>query len=486
MTTVKFSEHPDYRENKQDWKDWRNLYEGKHSELTSSRYLWPHEFEDTESGRKLREIREERSRYVNFFKPIVRRYVSLMFSNEIDRKVLLPIFGEEWIEDVDGYGTNFENFARRVAENYFLYGKPIVIVDADNRNAQTRGEEVLQGRRPFLQLWNPLAMPDWQIETADPARAGKYNALRLEYVVTEDRKSLTDAPEQRKYSRILKVDGSNYVVELYRGPKIGEQVNGDDVAWELQEIIPVDLNEIPIASVVAPSWMDDIAPVALLRYNTHSALNNINLFQAHQRIVYAGPLLAEGESIVMNEASVTKLPEGAVVTIVDPADPVSLRTELDTLSRDMYRIAFQQDRTLPSDSRQVQGADTIKEGKEELLASLKVAGKEIGALLDQAVSHFAAYASKSYSGTFKLNLDLSTDNLDEQMTATRQHWDEISKYPEWRKEVNRKIALSQDLQNIKSVLKEIETKKPEDEQAANRVLDRRALFEKAAGLGNAR
>jgi uncharacterized protein (DUF2249 family) len=193
--------------------------------------------------------------------------------------------------------------------------------------------------------------------------------------------------------------------------------------------------------------------------------------------------MQEGESIVMHEAAVTRLPEGAQVTVVEPSNPTALKEELESLTRGMYQIAFQQNRVVPSDSRAVEGSDTLREGKAEFLASLRAAGKDIESVINEALYHFAAYAGKSdFSGEIALNLDISDEDLEQQMLITRQHWDEIAKYPTWRKEINKKIAQGQNLENTGDVINEIETKQPEVEQQQQRVLDRRALFQQAAGI----
>ena len=59
-------------------------------------------------------------------------------------------YWETWVEDVDGYGTSLDTFARRLAINSILWGHAAILVDMPNTEAAANLQEERDlGLRPY-------------------------------------------------------------------------------------------------------------------------------------------------------------------------------------------------------------------------------------------------------------------------------------------------------------------------------------------------
>ena len=462
MPENKFSTHPDYDVKRDDWQTYQALHQGRHDTLSSANYLWRHEFEENlaKGGGKLRQIREQRTRYVNLITPIVNSFVALIFKTDPDLEEVRKVLDEEEIADFDGNGTNLINFLRNeVAFNYFLYGKPIVQVDTMPMKANSRGEEIAAGLRPFADIWSPLDLKDWQIETIDPKRKGKYNAMRFEYTIIEDRGGLMEAPVQRRYSTIIESDGTTVTAQHYAGELISRYAAMDEAeaVWTPSGEAHVieGQSEIPVVLDNIESWIKAVSPVALLRHNTQSSLDNGLLYQAHQRLVGIGEF-KEGDAVIMNEAGIMFLPEGSTLETIQPSDPSALERRLNALTARMFQIAFSRVRLIPSDSKETQAADAQQEEDKLLVAQLRAASKDLSDNFTQIIKVFAELKGQTFDGRIELDDNITSEDITQQIVTLQAHWDEIVKYPEWRKAINKKLAMQMHLDEIEDITNEID------------------------------
>ena len=185
--------NPIYAERFDGWTTYRDTYEGNPYVMRSTRYLWPNEMETLPEGAKLRVRRECETHYTNFVEPVVSIWQSLFFRKDIDiPDSINELFGPD-IDDVDGQGNSLQTFARElVSTNFFVYGAPMVKVNAPKMEFETEGEAQAQGFRPFFEVVEPFDLPDWEIEQTDPQLLGKYKFLRQEFQQQMPRQSAND------------------------------------------------------------------------------------------------------------------------------------------------------------------------------------------------------------------------------------------------------------------------------------------------------
>ena len=466
--TTKFKDHPLYTERAKLWTECRDLYDGKRDVVVDEPYLVMHEFEQqpVKNGDKLWKIRRQRTEYTNIIKPFTRRFAAMMLKDKLETDKADSVLTDETKVDVDGDGTKLSKFIRSVAENYLLYGRAIVLADSFAQRGVSRGDEQRKGLRPYLELINPLEMRDWDIEKSDPARLGKFNFIRLQYTAIEPRLDPTKAAVLRWYCRVLSRVGGVYTITDYIGPKANGKVNVQNVDWKLEGApqIVQELTELPISWIDTDAWMAAVCPIAKKRLNLESSLDNQLNFQAHQRVIVGGDF--EGDEIVMGEGTVTLVPKGTTVEVVSPSNPEALFKRILQATASAYQVAFNQARTLPQDSKAVQGADTLREDKEDFLETVKDMIGDIEQVLNGAIRNLGRFMSKKDSELSKLEIKLGTDitieDVDQEVALIQAADDRINRYPKWRKAVDLRLASHMGLENMDEVIEEIENNDPID------------------------
>jgi hypothetical protein len=459
---VEFAEHPFYTERAPDWKIYADLREGKHKVLTGREYLWPHEFElavehqegrppsaEVTAGAKvLRATRENRSRYTNRLKPVIRRMTAICFSRPINTDPVAELFEEGQLEDVDGEGTSLQDFIKKAADEYFLNGYLYGLVDAAPISARNKLEEQTLGLRPYMSICPTLQVKDWDRETAEPARRGRYNWLRTEYGVVEPRISALAAAKESDMCRVLIRKESRYVIHIY------EKVSG---TWSfVKEIVPKPpIDEIPVAAITDESWIKDVIPLCLLRHNTQSSLDNGLMFQAHQRIIAAGNF-KPGEGIVMSEGVVTLMPEGTTVTIVEPSSPQALRDRLSQIDSEIVQTAFLKDRIIPTDSRQMQAVEGQEAEETEFIAEMRRANKRIENWTNHMLEHWAKFQGQELKNPIVFDARIQKESIQEAISYLRSLFDIMEPYPTWKKAEVKKLVTARELAEEEDILAEVD------------------------------
>ena len=129
---TEFFRHPEFEEKYYRWELHNALYQGEPYRLKQADILPYYEAEKAKHGCTKagaynaalnRYIREELTHYVNFLSIGIRRLVTLMFKGglNIPTKVLDMLEGAE--DNIDGYHTNFDEFAKKFVVNDLLFGK---------------------------------------------------------------------------------------------------------------------------------------------------------------------------------------------------------------------------------------------------------------------------------------------------------------------------------------------------------------------------
>lgn len=473
MTTITFSEHPEYTARKPHWIKWRDLYEGDHDVLRGADYLWMHELEQERTagpgGGRLRGIREQRSRYLNLIEPVVSRWLSFLFRKKpIVPESVKKMFGDEY-QDVTGKGVGFDSFIRdQVGRDYVLYGKPTIYVDTSSVYARTRAEAKTLGARPYAECLSPLEVVDWQY-SEDPAFKGKLEWLRTEYDLLEPRASATDAPKMRRYSKVLTRAGGQYTILTYRTK---EQAKGSStVEWEqvgAPNIIK-GWKEIPVSSLCGDSFVKDAAEQQLALFNLMSAESSTLNSQAFQRIWIAG-VNNENAKQVLGEYAINFLPAEATVITVEPYNPVPLQSAGDRTIDRLFKVAFNQINGLSADSKESPGAETRREMREEFVAMVETSLGELEDIINEFVGFYAKFKGTESVEPIKLDRTVTIEDMDMFLRLVALFREEIRGCVTWNQETLKKALAYQNLPNGDKITEEIgliKAKTPEEAAAEN-------------------
>lgn len=446
--TIEFSTHPEYDVIAPELQKYKDLYEGKHAVLINPQYLWPHEIEGSRQekgadpvtgatltvGEYLRMIRARRSRYVNIYKSVVTAWISILFHKPIkyddDVKNLL---GEEGLADIDGEGTSFEDFIKGpIAEAYFLYGSPIVLVDAPSGMFKNKQEQANAGFRPYMELLDRLAVKDWQFFT-DGKNRGKYEWLRHEYCSVAPRTSSRSKAETEIYCKEYTVASGSYAQDIYKL---------EDGKWKAVDSVPIGGDELPISTIRANEpWVDDLSEIALVFFNVTSAWYNQLNTQAFQRGILAGDL-GEKEKIAISEYTFATVPTGTTVDVIEPASTDAHTSAMNITMDQFYRVGFNRSRGMAADSKEAPSDQTLREMSSELIALLITAMSQIEGLVNESLTHYARFNGiEDFQGKVTLSRDIASDDVMKQAEIFAIYRDEIRKVLTWRKAELKKVSL---------------------------------------------
>lgn len=420
--SVTLFEHPDYSELAKHWTVYRDLYEGKHDILIAPQYLWYHQQElisDPDGySAQIRRVRAERTRYLNIPEIIVSLWTSYFFKEEpmLDDATTELLAEDDAEDNIDGKGTSLFGFIKDgILKNYLIYGKPIVLVDAFPGEVRSEGERRNLGLRPYMELLNPIAVMDWSFEENDPKRLGLLNMLRHEYQIIRPRFQSTK-PETVRYSDTLSVEGGKYTV--YRD-MMGSDENqslvksSDGTVWEREDVIETGLTEIPVSMIEAESWIKDVCQETLRVYNLRSSKDNIEYYQAYQKIFVTGVTTQEQQK-ALSENIVALLPAGATWGSIEPVDTSSLERSIQQGIDNAFKVGLNLGRQLPADSRAGQSEGAQSEEKTNSYMLVESALDDIETLVNDCMEDYAAFKGRSdWEGHIELSRDIGEKNFDE-------------------------------------------------------------------------
>jgi len=156
VTTV----HPEYRRWISIWRFLRDSYVGG-LDYQEGCYLTRYQFESEE---------EYRSRILqtpidNHCKSVIHTFNSFIFQNPVKREYgtlgNLPTL-EPFLEDADLEGRSLDAVMRDINIQSSIYGHCWIIIDKPATEVGTRAEELQQGIRPYISVFTPENVLDWQ------------------------------------------------------------------------------------------------------------------------------------------------------------------------------------------------------------------------------------------------------------------------------------------------------------------------------------
>ena len=184
---------------------------------------------------------------------------------------------QSFIKDADLDGRNFNTVMREVQMNASIYGNCWVIVDKPQSNAKTRAEELAQDIRPYVSIYTPENIVNWNYSRASSGR------FYLDYLVVVE-----DINSERAILKVFTEETiSTYEVEEYDK----EYEDGDA---KLLEEIPNPIGVIPAVNVYnlrgnkRPIGISDLSDVAYLQqsiYNDYSEKEQLIRLANHPSLV---------------------------------------------------------------------------------------------------------------------------------------------------------------------------------------------------------
>lgn len=153
------SAHDAYKYYLNRWQFLGDSYQGGY-DYFAGRYLEPYYYESRDDYEKrLRQVALD-----NHVKSITGIYNSFLFRKRIKRNYnnLEGPALEAFIDDADLDGRSYDAFMRDLSSLTMVYGNCWVIVDKPNSDAFTRADELNQEIRPYVSIFTPDNVLDWE------------------------------------------------------------------------------------------------------------------------------------------------------------------------------------------------------------------------------------------------------------------------------------------------------------------------------------
>jgi len=182
-----------------------------------------------------------------------------------------------FIEDADLDGRNFNTVMREVQMNASIYGNCWVVIDKPQSNAKTRAEELTQDIRPYVSIYTPENIVNWNYKRSASGR------FYLDLLVV-----IEDVNSQRAIIKVF----TEETISTYEFEDYAEENSNTEP--KLLDEIPNPLGVIPAVNVYnlkgnkRPIGISDLADVAYLQqsiYNDYSEKEQLIRLANHPSLV---------------------------------------------------------------------------------------------------------------------------------------------------------------------------------------------------------
>lgn len=237
----------------------------------AGRYLEPYYFESRDDYEKrLRQIALD-----NHVKSVTGIYNSFLFRKPVKRD-----FGSiendpglaPFLADADLDGRSFQAFMRDASVFAQVYGNCWIVVDKPSTQTFTRADELNQGIRPYVSLFTPDNVLDWEY-TRQPNGLYELTYLKVKEEIIKNKQYIREyTPEE---------------VNVYT-------IDGEEKSGELTESFPNQLGRVPAVCVYAQrsnvrgigvSAVGDIADMQKMIYEEYSEIEQIIRLTNHPSLV---------------------------------------------------------------------------------------------------------------------------------------------------------------------------------------------------------
>ena len=156
--------HPNYEQNSGRWRFLLDSYLGG-ADYARGEYLTRYVYESREEYAN----RLNQTPLDNHVKSVISIYNSFIFAKPPKRE--FNDFADDpllldFLADSDYDGRSWDAFMREADVQASIFGSAWIIVDKPPVTLTTRAEEIASGVRPYVSLYSPLAVLDWQYERA--------------------------------------------------------------------------------------------------------------------------------------------------------------------------------------------------------------------------------------------------------------------------------------------------------------------------------
>lgn len=287
-------------------------------------YLSRHKRESTEDY----QARRAAAYYQNYFAPIVNALVDPIFKKAPMRDYQSSIddIVRDFLQDVDGSGTDMDTFMKRAAIMAKIYGVSFIIVDMA-RDANAQNMQDLRKRRvyPYLRVTGP--------QEINGNTYGLDARGNLTYIEFRETAKINDGAVAYRYCR--------YGLD-------GWKITGDDKIENAQgsyhlgrvPVIPVFSRMLEQKTMMPESDMSSIATMAKALYNHCSWLSEILRNQTFPLMTI--PSLDAKEIVVGNNNALGYSPDSTHEPkfIAPSSDPANiLQKQIGIIVQEMYRMA---------------------------------------------------------------------------------------------------------------------------------------------------
>ena len=235
----------------------------------------------------------------NHCRNVVHIYSSFLFRvppvrelGSLEQDQTVPMF----LDDADLEGRSYGSLLRELQTYASVYGHCWIILDKPNSNARTRAEELQQEIRPYVNIYTPENVVDWNYSRAT---SGKYY---LDYLKVRE---FTSA--EKEIYRIWKLDTIDTVELKKVGAK--EPTVIDSVPNPINSIPAVVLyNQRSPMRAIGISDLTDIADMQRAIYNELSEIEQLIRLSNHPSLVKTRDVDASAGA-------------GAIIEMPDNVDP---------------------------------------------------------------------------------------------------------------------------------------------------------------------
>jgi len=289
-TEYVISAHSAYKSLINRWIFLNDSYQGGF-DYFQGKYLEPYYYESrADYEKRLRQVSLD-----NHVKSVVNTFNSFLLRKDVKRDYgslssdpQLPQF----LKDSDLDGSNFSAFIRDISTYALVYGHAWVIVDKTPAPAYTRADELNQNIRPYVTIFTPENVLDWQY-TRQPNGYYQLTYLKVKEEYTGDTQYIREYTED--------------TITVYAVNKKSRQA-------EIREVLVNQLGRVPAVCVynqksnirgVGVSAVGDIADVQKEIYEFSSEIEQIIRLTNHPSLVKTSDVEAAAGA-----GSIIQMPQG--------------------------------------------------------------------------------------------------------------------------------------------------------------------------------
>ena len=420
--------HPHYDSMVEEWQFYIRSYFGGRM-YRDGNYLIQHPFESSTNYRR----RRETSYYYNYCGPIVDIFTSHLFRHRAKRDYGSltgnPLF-DAFLRDSDLEGTPFTNFMRDAHRFASIYGRVSIVVDRPPLRADTVAQAQRGDIRPYLSLITPENLTDWSFVRLPSGR------VVLDMVKIRE--------DERTY-RIWRRDGW----EVWRIEDGGGECVLVDSGEHSMGMVPV-VNLYNKRSGIRMLGISDIQDIADINRNIYYLCSDAREIIENT----AFPMLALPYTRGVGEDEREIGPRNIIQ--FDPGEPNSkpywLEAPHSSLSEirewvkqdiaEIHRIAKMGGVKATEDLSQPRSGIAIELEYQQLHATLSEKADNLEQAETEILRLWAGWEGREFDGRIDYPDDFSVRDLDRDLERALRVQDVKIQSPTFRRELQKKIAVS--------------------------------------------